>query len=140
MRYPNSVMATADFGGMAVEFPTSQETQVQRTITFHTPIQLGEDDLVAALWRFSQMGGLDADELADPDAVREIAADQVVNAGLEEINEAHHRVCRIRPGSEDDAWLQEIRAAVRRAFAPVLPRGARSRSCGTRRVLAGVAQ
>lgn len=118
--------STACFGAdeVAVTFPTSQYGGAARSIAFYAPIQLSEDDLVAALW-VATSNGSTVEELANLAAVRTWVADAIVNVGLEEIDEARHVVADLVPGTEDHAWLQEVQGAVRRAFSSVLPGPAR---------------
>ena len=92
------------------------------------------DDLWAALWYGARLGA-DEDELEDPECVREIVADAIVNGGLEDaVNEAHAQIQRLTPGGAEHVWALELRDIARRAFAPVLPMSAPA----PRRELGGV--
>lgn len=108
-------MTTALFGQLAAEFVTAQYDGGPRTIAFTAPLRVGEDDLVAALWRHAAVG-MAADELEDLDAVRELVADQLVNGGLDAVAESLIELSKLRPGTEEYAWLQEVRQFVRGAF------------------------
>jgi hypothetical protein len=121
----------AQCGPVAVAFEGSLYGPTERTIEFVAPVRLGEVDLVAALWRCTPEG-LSADELANPQVVRELVVDTIVNAGLDEVDEARAQVADVVPGTGEHAWLQQLQAAVRRAFAPVL-------SAPAGRALVGVA-
>jgi hypothetical protein len=127
--------ATAHFGPMAVQFQTAQYEPEPRTVAFAAPVRVSEEELVAAVFRCAEVG-LAAEDLADLDYVRELVSDQFVNGGLDEINEARVRAGNLTPGSWWHGYLQEIRQAVRLAFAPVLTRP--TNPPAPRRELAGV--
>src|SRR5262245_29407510 len=111
--------STARFGAAEVKVGTCQSGDAPRLVAFCAPVQLGECDLVAALW-LATSNGVAVEELADDVNVRAWVADAIVNSGLSEIEDAYFEVGGLAPGADGYAWLQEIRAAVRRAFAPVL--------------------
>lgn len=134
--------ATAHVGPMAVPFPLyPYDDETPGAIAFACPVQLHEEDLVAALWRYARVG-VEPDELEDLDYVREVVAELVVTAGLYQIQQTRRDMAELEPGSETYAWLQEIRDIVRRAFASVLARPKPSRRAArdtARRELAGMA-
>jgi len=133
---------TATFGPVAVSTRTAQYDDSPRTVAFAAPLQLTEEELVAALFRVAEVG-LEADDLGDLAYVRECVADQIINAGLDEINESLVRLRNLPAGSEMCEFVPALRAAVREAFASALaipqPRAPRRR-VASRRELAGVAQ
>lgn len=110
-------MARFGAGEVAVTVPTSQYGDAPRTVAFCAPILLGESDLVAALWLAEN---LTADELTDLDCVRDLVTDAFVNDGLEAVDEARCEIADLAPGTAGYAWLLQLQAAVRTAFAPVL--------------------
>lgn len=110
---------TANFGPVAVQVETSQYGDEPRTVAFTAPVRLSEEEMVAALFRWAEVG-LTLDELDDLDYVREMVAGQVLNAGLDAISDAVVRVATLPRDSEWFAFLPALRAAVRRAFADVL--------------------
>lgn len=108
---------TARFGPMAVTFEGSlYDGRLPRVIEFAAPMQLGEADLVAAMW----LATPNPEDLVDPEFVREFVADTIVNSGLDEVDEARCEIAELVPGTAEYAWSQQIQAAVRRAFASVL--------------------
>ncbi|MEU0508827.1 MULTISPECIES: hypothetical protein [Amycolatopsis] len=111
---------TATFGQMAVQVQTSQYGEQPRTTAFSAPLRLSEEEMVGALFRCAEVG-LTADELDDLEYVRECVAGQVINAGLDEINEACARMANLTPDSEWADFVPELRTAVRRAFALDIP-------------------
>lgn len=117
---------TARFGPTPVEFEgTLYDGQITRTISFAAPMELGEADLVAALWLATCEGGLTAEDMAaDPLLVRQLATEAIVNDGLDQVHDARVTVAGLPPDSVEHAWAQQLVAAVRGAFASVLARPA----------------
>lgn len=116
------LVSTARFGAgeLSVTFPTSQwYGDAPRTIAFCAPIQLNEADLVAALWVHAE-SDIKPDALTDLDNVRDLVADAIVNWGLVELGNARATLEDLVPGTVEHAWLQQVQAAVRAAFASVL--------------------
>ncbi|NIJ09896.1 hypothetical protein FHU38_000240 [Saccharomonospora amisosensis] len=132
------IMTTARFGPQTVRVQAAQYDGGPRTVAFSAPLRLSEDDMVAALFRAAEIG-LEADELDDLEFVREMVADQVINAGLDQINEAYARMCALEPGTVMHEFTNAMRQAVRRAFAPALVPTPRTRPASDRRALATAA-
>lgn len=106
---------TALFGSVAVQVGTAQYDESPHTVTFSAPLVLSEDEMVAALFRYAEIG-LPEEDLADVEYVRQMVAEQVLNAGLDELSEAVVRMRNLVPGSEMHAYVGELRAALRNAF------------------------
>ena len=107
-------VSTAHFAGLAVDYRAEIDEPGTAAVWFVAPVCVDEDMLTAALYR--DMVCDDPEELTDPEAVREIVANELVNAGLAELTDTLRASTAFRAGDESDQLWQRCRAAVRAAI------------------------
>lgn len=120
-----------EIDGQAARFTAAHRPQgvpvAEVTATITATLPLSREDLVAALFYWSQDGDL-MDELADDDAVRALVAESVLNAGLSGLGEMAAEVANAETDPTGREWVLLCRAAIARVFPAAVPAPRRPRT------------